>query len=478
MTVAKVGGLVFQARRSLPLSLRNVAFSVHVSDLLLIVLASVVSGCTYRSATGGVLGEVDQFATTGALVAVLIGGINIASGMNRPEELLKLAKQTRHISLAWLFTLFVVLGLAFTWKVSADVSRGAFLTFLVVGFPAMIGHRFLWHWLLVAALASERLKARRIAVLYPASEDAATVERLIGSLAKFGHLAVWRFAVPDGSTAARREDVVASLPKHLRGTDVEEILIVGDWASVPSRSELESLASLPVQVRFLPTGAARALCERRSERLGDSMLIDLQRGTLSGAERAAKAVFDRLAAGAGLLLLAPVLAFCALLIVCDDGRPIFFRQTRRGFNGRPFQIWKFRSMTATPGASFVRQAVVGDRRVTRVGRWLRRTSLDEIPQLINVLRGEMSLVGPRPHALSHDDHFDALIEDYFRRQHVRPGLTGWAQVMGARGETPTVEHMKCRVQLDIWYVQNWSFRRDLGIIMRTFWHVCMTDKAY
>lgn len=478
MTAAKVGNPVYQTQRSLPLSFRHVAFSVHISDFALIVVTSVVSGCLYRLGTSGVAGEPGQFATTGGLVASLIVGIGIVSGMSDADEMLNAAKQIRHVTLAWLFALFIVLGLAFTWKVSADVSRGAFLTFFVSGLPAMVGSRVLWQRLLAEALARERLKARRIAVLYPARADPDELERLLGSLAKFGHRTLWRFAVPDRLASAGAEKIVGNLPQCLRGTDVEEIVIIGDWADVPNFSDLERLACLPVQVRFLPIGAARVLLERPSERLGGSVLVDLQRGTLSGAEHAVKAVFDRVAASMGLLILAPVLAVCALLIIHEGGRPIFFRQTRRGYNGRPFQILKFRSMIAVPDAAFVLQAVAGDRRVTRVGRWLRRTSLDEIPQLINVLRGEMSLVGPRPHALSHDDHYEALIEDYFRRQHVRPGLTGWAQIMGSRGETPTIDHMRRRVELDLWYVRNWSFQRDLWIIFCTIWHVFATDKAY
>lgn len=478
MSASKVGDLVFRTKRSLPLSLHHLAISVHVIDFVLIVLTSIASGCAYRFATSSVAGEIDQFSATGAVVASLVIAISVFSGTSHPEELLKPAKQLRRLLFAWLLALSIVLGLAFTWKVSSDVSRGAFLTFFVAGFPVMVGNRLLWHRLLQVALARERLKARRVAVLYPAGEDLAEMAKQFDTLARYGYRALWKFAIPDRSVDGVG-DLVSTLPKYLRGTDVDEVVVLGDWANVPDLLDLERLAFLPVPVRFLPVGAARLLLERPSERLGGSVLVEIQRGSLSGAERAAKAAFDRLAASAALLVLAPLVAICAALIAWEDGGPVFFRQVRRGYNGRPFQIWKFRSMAVVAkDAGFVPQAVLGDKRVTRIGRWLRRTSIDEIPQLINVLRGEMSLVGPRPHALSHDDHFDALIENYFRRQHVRPGLTGWAQISGARGETQTIEDMKRRVELDIWYVQNWSFGRDLWIILLTLWHVFATDEAY
>lgn len=182
---------------------------------------------------------------------------------------------------------------------------------------------------------------------------------------------------------------------------------------------------------------------------------------------AAKRAFDIAFAGSALILLMPFLLFVALLVRLDSKGPVLFSQTRTGLHGRKFQILKFRSMSVTENGQVIRQATRNDTRVTRIGRILRATSIDELPQLINVIAGDMSIVGPRPHALAHDRLYGAQITDYVIRQHVRPGLTGWAQVNGSRGPTPRLEDMQRRVELDLWYVRHWSLLLDLRIILRT-----------
>ena len=151
--------------------------------------------------------------------------------------------------------------------------------------------------------------------------------------------------------------------------------------------------------------------------------------------------------------------------------PIIFRQRRNGFDQRPFWIYKFRTMTVMEDGDIVIQARRNDARVTRVGRTLRRSSIDELPQLWNVIKGEMSLVGPRPHALAHDKQFSTLIHNYYFRHHVKPGITGWAQVNRLRGEIGHDDHIKRRVELDLWYIDNWSLMLDLKIMIRTFFSV-------
>jgi lipopolysaccharide/colanic/teichoic acid biosynthesis glycosyltransferase len=168
----------------------------------------------------------------------------------------------------------------------------------------------------------------------------------------------------------------------------------------------------------------------------------------------------------------------AIAIKLDSRGPVLFWQTRRGFNGKPFRIAKFRSMSVLEDGDTIRQATRRDARVTRVGQWLRRTSIDEIPQLFNVLRGEMSLVGPRPHAVAHDDHFIKTVEDYAYRHHVKPGMTGWAQVHGHRGETRTQDAIERRVEHDRWYIANWSVWLDLAIMVRTVGEVLRGRDAY
>ncbi|MBB4018918.1 MULTISPECIES: exopolysaccharide biosynthesis polyprenyl glycosylphosphotransferase [Chelatococcus] len=182
---------------------------------------------------------------------------------------------------------------------------------------------------------------------------------------------------------------------------------------------------------------------------------------------AAKRIIDIILSTIGLLLLIPLFLVLACVIRWDSRGPIIFRQTRRGRGGRPFEILKFRTMTVLENGATIEQAKPQDPRITRVGRLLRKTSLDELPQLINVLRGEMSLVGPRPHAIAHDEYYGRLIEGYDIRQRVKPGLTGWAQINGSRGPTPELSDMAQRVRLDSWYVENRSLSLDVIIITKT-----------
>jgi len=193
---------------------------------------------------------------------------------------------------------------------------------------------------------------------------------------------------------------------------------------------------------------------------------------------ALKRVLDLAIAVPALLLLAPLLLVLALIVRIDAGGPVLFRQTRLGQGGKPFDIYKFRTMTVMENGDTVVQAKAHDVRVTRSGTWLRATSLDELPQLLNVIAGDMSLVGPRPHARAHDKHYAGLIADYGLRQAVKPGITGWAQVNGHRGETPALDDMRARVDFDIWYAKNAGLLLDLKILARTPFEVLRARNAH
>ena len=186
-----------------------------------------------------------------------------------------------------------------------------------------------------------------------------------------------------------------------------------------------------------------------------------------GEQPVLKAALDYVVAGIGLLLFASLLALVALAIKFDSPGPVFFRQRRYGQNNRVFRIFKFRTMAVAEDGQYIKQAERNDPRVTRVGWLLRRTSIDELPQLLNVLAGDMSIVGPRPHALAHDQLFELQFDLFSRRRRVRPGLTGWAQVHGLRGATKTTKDICSRVQHDIYYIDNWSIWLDIEIMLRT-----------
>ncbi|MEB0164454.1 exopolysaccharide biosynthesis polyprenyl glycosylphosphotransferase, partial [Glaciimonas sp. CA11.2] len=179
-----------------------------------------------------------------------------------------------------------------------------------------------------------------------------------------------------------------------------------------------------------------------------------------------------------LTILLPLFAAIAVGIKCSSSGPIFFKQARLGINGKKFMVYKFRSMTMHQEYDEISQATQNDARITPFGQLLRRTSLDELPQFINVLIGDMSVVGPRPHALQHNAKYEEILELYMARHRVRPGITGWAQIHGLRGETDTVDKMEKRVQFDMHYIQNWSLLMDLRIVIWTAFKGWTGENAY
>jgi Undecaprenyl-phosphate glucose phosphotransferase len=223
-----------------------------------------------------------------------------------------------------------------------------------------------------------------------------------------------------------------------------------------------------VNIRFLPDVSSVSLFDSGVTDLIGVPAIDLVASPLPRHAIWKKELFDRLCALAALVVLAPLLALIAVAVKLSSRGPVFFTQKRKGADGQVFKIYKFRTMRLhdeTPGV--VKQATRNDVRITTVGAFLRRTSLDELPQFINVLRGEMSVVGPRPHAIEHDELYRKVVDGYIHRYRIKPGITGWAQINGYRGETDRIEKMQRRVEHDLYYLRNWSFALDMRIVLAT-----------
>lgn len=233
---------------------------------------------------------------------------------------------------------------------------------------------------------------------------------------------------------------------------------------------VRQLEHLPVRISVV-THIASDLLEagpaHRVSSLGPVGLMTVKMKPLSGWGSIQKATEDFVLGGLLMVVALPILAVVAVAVRLDSPGPVFFRQRRKGLNQQVFEVLKFRTMRVMEDGPSVRQATKGDPRITRVGRFLRRSSLDELPQLVNVLRGEMSLVGPRPHALAHDEHFGDLLARYPNRHQVKPGITGLAQVKGLRGETETTDKMEARLVEDLAYVESWSLGLDMKILMMT-----------
>jgi Undecaprenyl-phosphate glucose phosphotransferase len=257
-----------------------------------------------------------------------------------------------------------------------------------------------------------------------------------------------------------------SLSDFVRDNDVDDVILAMPWsADERIASIVEKLRELPLNVYLASDLVGFRLALRQPpEHFGDMPVMEIMGRPLSGWGIFWKAAEDYVLATLLIVLLSPLMLLIAAAIRLSGG-PVIFRQKRLGFVNRVFYIYKFRTMhEAACSEQTTVQATRDDARVTRIGRFLRRTSLDELPQLFNVLNGTMSLVGPRPHAVDHNELFSPKIRGYFARHRVKPGITGWAQVNGFRGETDTLEKMEARVRHDIYYVENWSLLFDLRIL--------------
>jgi undecaprenyl-phosphate galactose phosphotransferase/putative colanic acid biosynthesis UDP-glucose lipid carrier transferase len=370
----------------------------------------------------------------------------------------------------WALVLLIVLALLFLLKLGHSYSRGSFVVFAFLGVGFLLASRLVVGRWLDGALARGALPCRRAVVIGDHLELAQ--KSATNLLQTYGSREIGRFELPVGSADSHSspEDlpVLHDAIEFARVNHAEIILLALRWTDTPRRDLIrQRLRILPLPVFLLPDHSASSILAFPSRELGSQIGIELQRPPLSDMELAAKRALDLVLATTAFVALLPLLALVSISVKLSSPGPVIFRQRRHGFNRREFIIYKFRTMNVQEDGANVRQARQNDVRVTSVGRLLRKTSIDELPQLVNVLRGDMSLVGPRPHACIHNDEYARLIGNYAFRHHIKPGITGWAQTNGLRGETAHLDLMKRRVELDLWYIGNWSFWLDLRILGRT-----------
>jgi putative colanic acid biosysnthesis UDP-glucose lipid carrier transferase len=465
-------------KRKWPIHYDSVEPLAVVADIATITLASVISGFLYHLHGTGTAGEIGKSVGSAILVSALFISVMKIRGMYRPTELLILRSQIRGVCLAWISVFLLLAGTVFTLKIGSELSRGTSLLFAAFGLVALVVNRSVTKDLLMKGLAGRKFSGRNVVLITDHSQSGDP--SLSQTLTSLGFCVEGHFILPPPDAASGlRERVTARVIEFVRGSNVEEIIIGADlnrWSEL--RALVAELRIVPFPVSFVPIGAASEIFRQPSRELGSAICLELHRGPLTAVERAAKRSIDVLFAGIGLIALLPLLATVALAIKLDSPGPVFFRQKRCGFNGRGFGIYKFRTMRVMEDGPSIVQARAADARVTRIGKWLRRTSIDELPQLFNVLDGSMSLVGPRPHAVAHDSQFDKVVWNYAFRQRVKPGLTGWAQVHGCRGPTPTAALIERRVDYDLWYIDNWSLRLDLAILLQTPVEVLRGRNAY
>jgi len=369
------------------------------------------------------------------------------------------------------FAIFVCM--LFISKLTDIYSRASLaLQYFAACGSLVVGRAILAHGVGVAVRRG-RVEARRIALIGAPR----AIEDFLGKHSDGGRDAsvLTSVELPDwasdplrDSHAAELDLIAGQITTVLRSAAVDDIVILLPWSAAQSVEILaKRLTALPATIQLLPNTALSWFRAPAVIRIGTDVGLSLSRPPLTAFDRAAKRALDVFLASMILIAVAPLMVMVAVAIWAESGGPILFRQQRHGFNQKMFKILKFRTMTTLEDGANVVQATRGDSRVTAVGQVLRRSSLDELPQLINVLRGDMSLVGPRPHALAHTLEYEKKIAFYAHRHNVKPGLTGWAQVNGYRGETNAPWKMEKRVEHDLYYIDNWSLMLDFKILAMT-----------
>ncbi len=431
------------------------------TDFASIALAGLVSKLIYLDLFGG---TADGFATYAALSVALALMAHLffkQMGLYDDEAITAPLVGFGKVWGALLLTFLTLLGALYVIKQSDTVSRGWIVCWLVMSATAVVFARSkLQSWVRRAQAAG---RFRKRTALYG---DASLVAAIAEAMRTEGNAVdPSDIYLTDGTNSdARLAELKAALSRQ-RFDRIIVALPPTDGATL--KQAVCRLSGFTTELDVCTSTARPAVATSGKRRVGGIELDIVNTIPASERSRTLKAALDYTLAGIALVLLLPLFAVVAAAIKFDSRGPVFFRQRRYGQNGRIFRIFKFRTMSVTEDGPVVTQAVVGDPRVTRIGRFLRMTSIDELPQLINVLLGDMSLVGPRPHALAHDDLFEKQLDQFNRRRRVLPGLTGWAQVNGYRGETRTTEDVRQRMNYDLYYVDNWSIWLDIEILART-----------
>jgi len=421
------------------------------------------------------------------LAAMLISGIVFSWFRLYDERLLMSGESAiKRIWTAWFVTVSAFLLTAFLLTTLDEHSRIWFILWVAGGAVALPIHRFALKQTVKAWADRGFLEARTVIV---GAGPHGT--RLAQHLREHGRLQTRIIGFVD--------DRVDRLPPRLEGypvlgnyqtleemvrrEEIDEVIVALPWSAEERLHELtHRLSTLPVQVRLAPDLAGFQYMQRSFSFLAGLPTLNVFERPMSGWSSIIKSIEDRLLGALLVLPLAPLFLAIALAVKLDSRGPVFFRQKRYGFNNKLIPVYKFRTMYTDMSDETAKQlATKNDPRVTRVGRFLRATSLDELPQLLNVLTGEMSLVGPRPHA----EHASVegklyweVVEDYAARHKVKPGITGWAQVNGWRGETDTDEKIRKRVEHDLYYIEHWSPWLDIQILFKTFFVVLKGENAY
>lgn len=404
-----------------------------------------------------------------AILALLVFQLN---GLYRFKAVVEPAPALRRLLFLYGFVFLLLVTMAFALKISTEYSRVWLFSWFLSSAMLLVTGRLVAYRLILSQGRSGRL-TRNIAVIGAGAQGRRLLERLETQSEPWNRV-IGVFDDRQGRAVPEINGypylgTVDDLVAEARQRRIDSVILALPWyADHRLEGLIRRLKELPVSIHLGSDLIGYSFAPRDYVQLCRAPLFEISPKPLSGWQRVTKLIEDKILAALLLVLAAPLMLLIAAAIRLETPGPILFRQARYGFNNKVFDVYKFRTMHHDrPPEGSVPQARRDDPRVTRVGRFLRRTSLDELPQLLNVLQGTMSLVGPRPHAVVHNEAYAAIIDGYFGRHRMKPGITGWAQINGLRGETDTPDKMRARVEHDIHYVENWSLLFDLQILAVT-----------
>ena len=457
-------------RASINLSPPAIAAILIVSDFIVSVASLASFHLLYQRLflNGGTVLDTLSMAGLAAVIAVSIvalrDGYAFANLSDRRFQLFVTLQ-------GWFFGFFVIGWAAFLSKTTSDFSRIGVTTGFIFGLGILLAARLSLIQLLIRLAARGSLKLRSAYAIFAVSDDEQL--RRLEQLEHEGTTLVGVAALPTNTMkkSALREQVeliVNEVKAALSVKECEAVYLFLPWSQPTLISEFKrSLMQLPLPIYLFANDEYEPIVSGRGMRVSAMPAFEIQRAPLSLLERAIKRGLDVSVSLILLTLLSPMLLLTSIAVLFESGRPVLYRQKRKGFGGRRFEILKFRTMYVCEDEQAFTQAKKGDARITPLGQILRRLSIDELPQLWNILCGDMSLIGPRPHPVALDNKYDAVIAKYADRHHMKPGLTGWAQINGCRGETPNVASMNARLTHDLWYIDNWSIWLDIKILLLT-----------
>jgi putative colanic acid biosynthesis UDP-glucose lipid carrier transferase len=423
--------------------------------------------------------------TAASMAAILIYFVlTEVTGVYRDWRGTQLEREAACVVGAWAGAVVVLLSVAFLTRYTDLAGRKGFCLWFLAAPTFMAAHRTLLRRL-QSFLQAGGWKVKNYAIV-GVNELGIQLARNIEQSPGLGLRLVGYFddrdenrTVPLPEDVGERLGSIAQLVQKTRRGEIDCIYVAFPLrAEERIRSVLHELGDTTASVYIVPDFFVFQMLHSRWTNIGGLPVVSIYETPFYGADGVLKRAFDLAATCILLAAMAVPLAVIALLVKRSSRGPVFFRQRRYGMDGREFRVWKFRTMTVCEDGPQVTQARQGDQRVTRIGAFLRRTSLDELPQLFNVIEGTMSLVGPRPHAAAHNEQYRSLISGYMLRHKVKPGLTGLAQVRGWRGETDTLEKMQKRIECDHEYIREWSLWLDIKILAQTPWVVLRGKNAY